>query len=254
MNWWTLGFQTVNFLILVWLLQHFLYEPVREIMQRRKGEVDRAYQQAAAAKAEADAARKESDAKLADAAKAAARMLDESKEASIRERNTIVEQARADAENITAAARERIAHEREEAALQLRDRIARLGVEVATALVRQSVSNNGTTPVLAENALRMLEEMPRAQRQRMAADLGSNSTLELASAAPLSAALAESCTKRIAAAFERDVPIQFTQDSDLIAGVELRLPHAVVNCSWKHTLAQVLKTLLDHDGDAARQA
>ena len=43
MNWWTLGFQAANFLVLVWLLQHFLYQPVMEIMERRKGEVDRAY-------------------------------------------------------------------------------------------------------------------------------------------------------------------------------------------------------------------
>lgn len=254
MNWWTLGFQTVNFLILVWLLQHFLYQPVREIMQRRKGEIDRAYEKAAAAQAAADSARKEFEATRADAAKAAAKMIDEAKEASTREHNTIVEQARADAENISKAARERIAREREEAERELRQRIASLGVKVAAALLRQSVSADGATPALTEHALRMLEQMPREERQRMAADLAVNSTLEIASAAPLSAGQAESCAKRIAAAFEREVPIQFTQDPDLIAGVELRLPHAVVNCSWKQSLAQALNSLLENGGDAARHA
>jgi F-type H+-transporting ATPase subunit b len=252
MNWWTLGFQTVNFLVLVWLLQHFLYLPVREIMARRKGEIDRAYAKAAAGEAAAESARREFETMRADAAKAAAKMIDEAKEASTRERNTILAQARADAENVATAARERIAREREEAGRQLRERIARLGVEVAAALVRQSVSNNGATPLLADRALRMLEEMPPEERQRMAADLGASSTLELASAAPLSDAQVESCTRRIAAAFGHEVPIEFIQDADLIAGVELRLPHAVVNCSWKQSLAQALKTLLDSDGDTAR--
>jgi len=253
MNWWTLGFQTVNFLILVWLLQHFLYKPVLEIMQRRKGEVDRAYEKAAAAQAAADSARKEFEAMRADAAKAAAKMMDEAKEASTRERNAIVDQARADAENVTAAARERIARERGEAERHLRERVARLGVEIADALLRQSVSN-GATPILADRALRMLEETPREERERMAADLGANSHLELASAAPLSSTEVESCTKRIAAALGREVAIRFTQDPGLIAGVELRLPHSVLNCSWQQSLAQAMEKLLNSDGNTARPA
>lgn len=253
MNWWTLGFQTVNFLILVWLLQHFLYQPVLEIMQRRKGEVERAYEKAAVAQTAADSARKEFETMRADAAKAAAKMMDEAKEASTRERNAMVDQARADAENVTTAARERIAREREEAERHLRERVARLGVEVADALLRQSVAN-GATPILADRALRMLEEMPREERERMVADLGASPDLELASAAPLSLTEVESCTKRIAAALGREVPIRFTQDPGLIAGVELRLPHSVLNCSWRQSLAQIMEALLNSDGNAARQA
>ena len=49
MDWRTLAFQAVNFLVLVWLLQHFLYQPVMEIMERRKSEVDQAYADGAAA-------------------------------------------------------------------------------------------------------------------------------------------------------------------------------------------------------------
>jgi F-type H+-transporting ATPase subunit b len=251
MNWWTLGFQTVNFLILVWLLQHFLYQPVLEIMQRRKGEIDRAYEKAASAQAAADSARKQYESMRAEAVKAAAKILDDAREAAVRERNALVQQARDDAGNVAAAARDRIAHERETAEGQLRDKIARLGVEVAAALLRQSTAD-GATPPLAEHALHMLEAMPREQRQRMAADLDS-SALEIASAAPLQPAQVDSYRKRIAAAFERELPIEFTQDPDLIAGVELRLPHSVVGCTWKQSLDQALKALLASDGNAARQ-
>src|SRR5690242_9226344 len=125
MDWWTLAFQAINFLILAWLLAHFLYRPVMEIMARRKGEIERAYADVAAAKAAADSVRAEYEVARADAAKAAARMMDEAKEAAARERNAIVDQARADAENIAAAARNRIAREREGVERQLRERIAR---------------------------------------------------------------------------------------------------------------------------------
>lgn len=254
MNWWTLGFQAANFLVLVWLLQHFLYQPVMEIMQRRKGEVDRAYAQAAAAQAAADSARTEFEGMRANAAKDAAKMMDEAKEAALRERNAMMDQARADAENIGAAARQRIVREREAAERQLRDRIARLGVEVAAALLRQSVSDDGATPLLADRAMRMLEAMPPEERARMAADLGANSALEVASAGPLSSTETETLRKRIGGALGREVSIGFIQDPGLIAGVELRLPHSVVNCSWQRSLEQALKTLLDNDGNAARQS
>ena len=108
--------------------------------------------EAAAAKAAADSARTEFEGMRADAAKDAAKMMDEAKEAALRERNAMMDQARADAENIAAAARERIVREREAAERQLRDRIARLGVEVAAALLRQSVSDDGATPLLADRA------------------------------------------------------------------------------------------------------
>jgi F-type H+-transporting ATPase subunit b len=251
MDWWTLAFQAANFLVLVWLLQHFLYQPVMEIMEQRKGEVDRAYAEAAATKSAAETARAEYEKMRTEAAKEAARMMDEAQEAASRERATIVDQARADAENVAAAARQRIGREREAVEGQLRERIARLGMEVAAALLRQSVPGDGVTPALADRALRMLEEMPREERERLASDLEQNSVLEFASAAPLAPQLAGECRKRIAAALGREIAIHFAQEADLIAGVELRLPHSVVNCSWKQSLAEALKALLDSDGNAA---
>ncbi len=34
-DWWTLGFQTVNILVLVWLLQHFFWRPVAAMIALR---------------------------------------------------------------------------------------------------------------------------------------------------------------------------------------------------------------------------
>ena len=70
---------------------------------------------------------------------------------------------------------------------QLRDRIARLGVEVAAVLLRQSVSD----PMARRRCWPIgrcgcLKKCRREERARMAADLGQNSVLEVASAAALS--------------------------------------------------------------------
>ena len=57
-SWWTLALQAVNFLVLVWLLQRFLYKPVRDILEKRKALATQALDAAAKAKSEAEAERK----------------------------------------------------------------------------------------------------------------------------------------------------------------------------------------------------
>ena len=43
LDWWTIGLQTINFSILVWLLHRFLYKPVLTMIDARKAEVRRQF-------------------------------------------------------------------------------------------------------------------------------------------------------------------------------------------------------------------
>jgi F-type H+-transporting ATPase subunit b len=54
-DWWTLALQTVNFLILVWLLHRFLYKPVLGIVDARRAEIDAQYADARKVEAKAQA-------------------------------------------------------------------------------------------------------------------------------------------------------------------------------------------------------
>lgn len=62
-NWFTVAAQVVNFLILVWLLQRFLYGPIVAAMDRREQRIgerlQEAHRKSAAAAAEADAYRRQ---------------------------------------------------------------------------------------------------------------------------------------------------------------------------------------------------
>ena len=55
LDWWTIGLQTVNFAVLVWLLHRFLYKPVLGIIDARKAELQRQYDDARATKDKATA-------------------------------------------------------------------------------------------------------------------------------------------------------------------------------------------------------
>ena len=56
-DWWTLALQAVNFLVLVWLLQRFLYRPVLAIIARRQQLTESVIAEADTAKAAAEALR-----------------------------------------------------------------------------------------------------------------------------------------------------------------------------------------------------
>src|ERR1035441_4382574 len=52
-DWFTIGAQALNFLILVWLLKHFLYKPILNAIDAREKRIAKELADAAAKKAEA---------------------------------------------------------------------------------------------------------------------------------------------------------------------------------------------------------
>ena len=64
-DWWTLGLQTVNVLILVWILSRFLFRPVVAILEERRATAARLLDDAKTTKAQATAAREAAEAEAA---------------------------------------------------------------------------------------------------------------------------------------------------------------------------------------------
>src|ERR1700685_960422 len=87
-DWWTLGIQTVNVAVLVWLLQRFFWRPVAAMIEQRRDATRRVMAEGEAAKAQATAAVGEIAATKAGFAK---------------EREAILAAAHADAETTRAA-------------------------------------------------------------------------------------------------------------------------------------------------------
>ena len=58
-DWWTLGLQTVNAVVLIWLLAHFLFRPVADAIAGRQKAAGQLLADAKAAKAAAEGERDE---------------------------------------------------------------------------------------------------------------------------------------------------------------------------------------------------
>src|SRR5210317_1032300 len=114
-DWWTLGLQTINFLVVIWLLSRFLYRPIRKIIEEREA-ADKAASDAAAQKlADAEEIRRTYKKKTAQFAEDRAAQDAAFHKALEEDRAKSLEETRREATALLEDAQARIAREEEQA-------------------------------------------------------------------------------------------------------------------------------------------
>jgi len=249
-DWWTLGLQAVNFLVLVWLLKRFLFQPVRQVIERRE-----ALSAESASKLEEDrqaalAAQADYAAKAADLAKARLKLREEVLGETARDRERIVANARAEASEISDAARSAVAEERQRAVADLKVEIAGLAGDMAAKLLAKAAPDIDDTAFLQQLEAK-LAGLGQAELERMrkadAADSAGSHGAAVVTARPLAEEAREQWRRRIAGALGAEVEIGFGTDPDLIAGAELHFGNATVKAAWAAELEQA-KAAVNGDG------
>jgi len=66
LNWSTFFLEIINFLVLVWLLKHFLYEPVKKVVAERRASIEAQLNEAKATQEEAEALHHQYENRIAD--------------------------------------------------------------------------------------------------------------------------------------------------------------------------------------------
>ena len=136
---WKLGFQVANFLILLYLLNRFLFKPVLSRLDERSSKISKGLEDAEAAARDREQAKAEREAAVDEARKEAQAMIARANKIAEDSRNEIVAEARAEAEKVTARARDEIVAEKEKAMAELRATVADLALEAAGKLVRSEM-------------------------------------------------------------------------------------------------------------------
>jgi F-type H+-transporting ATPase subunit b len=107
-----LGFQIVNFLILLFLLNRFLFKPVLRRIDERNSQLSQGLEDAAAAARDRELARAEREAALAEARKESEALVQRAAKTAEATSAEILATARESAEQLTARAREEIEAEK----------------------------------------------------------------------------------------------------------------------------------------------
>ena len=247
-DWWTLALQTVNFVILVWLLHRFLYKPVLRAIDARRGEIEKEYAAAEAAKATA----KDQLASIAAERAGIAAERDEMVKAATAQAEDAAKARRARAEREAAelldGARKTLAAEREQALAEAQRAALDLGADFARRLLDEM-----PLPLRAEAWLERIEHhltaLPKAELAALAGASADGAALTVVTAASLPAETAEAWRTRLHRLLSNRMTIAFDVDPGLVAGAELHFPGAIYRLSWKSALA-ALRAEADGHGDA----
>jgi len=132
---WKLGFQIVNFLLLLYLLNRFLFKRVLRLLDERQTRISQGLEDAETAARDRELARAEREAALAEARREAEAMVQRAAKTAEATSAEILAEAKASAEQITAQAREEIAAEKDRALAEIRGEVADLALEAAGKLI-----------------------------------------------------------------------------------------------------------------------
>ena len=241
-DWSTLALQTINVLILVWILAHFLFRPLRAIIAQRQAKIDTILAEAVAARkqgAEAEAAAKKERADMeaqreqllataqGDAAKEKVRLLD----AAAKEAAALRMEAQ------SATARERSAMEE-----ALIARIKDLAVEITRRLLSR-ISPDADLNGFVIGLRAQFDKLPAQTRAAFASGPGQEAAIEIVTAAPLSAEMGVRVRQALEQIFGIGRPFAFRADPALIAGIEVHARTASLRNSLRDNLDRIVKEL-----------
>lgn len=132
---WKLAFQIINFLVLLYLLNRFLFKPALRRIDERQNKLSQGLEDAAAAARDRELARAEREAALAEARQESDALVQRAAKTAEATSAEILAEARAAAEQLVTRAREEIAAEKERALAEIRGEVADLALEAAGKLV-----------------------------------------------------------------------------------------------------------------------
>lgn len=220
-DWTTFALEIINFLVLVWLLQRFLYKPVTPALAQRQAGIEKTLTDARAIRSEAEALKKQYENRMAEWEQEKAQALQQLRQQMEVERTRLLAalQASLDEErNKLRAVEQRRAieqrqHLEEEARIEGGRFVARLLSRLASAELEERIRRL------------LLEDLPQLPDRELHALRAANQTGEakITSAYPLDEAQRADLTEAIGRLAGQAVACEFGQDSDLVAGLRISI-------------------------------
>jgi F-type H+-transporting ATPase subunit b len=234
-DWWTLGLQTINVVVLIWLLQRFFWRPVAKIIAERRALADKTLADAKAQSAKVGTGLADIAKTRAGFASERAVILADAHSEAEKAKAALIDRASRDAEGLEVAAKTRIEAEREAEAKDWGRRSNDLGIDIARRLAGR-LDGSAVRTVFLDWLVTAIAALPDTVRQ---AALLQGMPFEAVSATPLNAADQSHASELIGKAFGGNPTIHYSTDPALIAGLELRGSHLIVGNSWQADLAKI---------------
>ncbi|MDD2737666.1 MAG: F0F1 ATP synthase subunit delta [Methylomonas lenta] len=220
-DWFTVGAQALNFLILVWLMKRFLYQPILHAIDEREKRIAAELSDADTKRAQAQKERDEFQRKNEVFDQQRTALFSQAKIDVAAERQRLLDEARQAADSLSAKRQESLRNEVHHLNLVIRRRTQ----QEVFAIARQTLTDLATTSLeesLCEVFTRRLQEMDAETKQGLAEALKTALAPSLVrSAFELSAEQRALIQNALNETFSAEVNIRFETTPDLISGIEL---------------------------------
>jgi F-type H+-transporting ATPase subunit b len=253
-DWFTVGAQIVNFLILVGLLKHFLYKPILEAIDAREKRIAAELADADAKKAEAEKERTDFEDKnnVFDGQRSA--LLGKATNEANIERERLIGQAKKEAEGLRANQADALRGDQ----IRLGSEITLLAEKEVFAIARKALTDLATVSLeerIGEVFTRRLQELdPKAKKLLGTALMNSSQPALVRSAFDLPPDQRAAIQNALNETFSAVVRIKFEDSQDAICGIELTANGQKVGwsiSSYLTGLSNKVSNLVDAQSTAA---
>ena len=244
-DWFTVGAQALNFLVLVWLLKRFLYKPILAAIDARESRVAAELADADRRKAEAKAERDTFQAKNEAFDRERAALLGKAVQEAAAERQRLFGEAREAADALAAKRQEALHSDAQALAVALRRRTQ----HEVFAIARKALADLATTSLeerAGEVFIRRLREMDGPAKTRLGEALETSAVPAIVrSAFDLPADQRAAIQTAINETFSADIHLQFETAADVVGGIELSANGQKVAWSITQYLASLEQSVND---------
>jgi len=254
-DWFTVIAQAVNFLILVWLMKRFLYQPILKALDAREQRIATELADADTKKAEALAEREEFKRKNDEFDSQRSGLLSKATNDAAAEHSRLLDEVRNDAEGLRGKLNDKLSNEFR----NLHDEIGRRTQAEVFAIARKTLAELSGVSLeqrMVEVFVQRLRELNDSERSKLAA-IAAQEVVTVRSAFEMPQPLKTMIEETIKAALGSENPAHFEIVPNLIGGIELILHGRKVAWSISDHLASLEKELAAllkaerHEGESA---
>ncbi|MCC5909653.1 MAG: F0F1 ATP synthase subunit B [Clostridiaceae bacterium] len=158
---WTFVFTIVNFLIIFYVLRHYLFRPVTEFMENRTKGIETSIEEAERKNKEAETLKEQYEEKLMSIKKERETIINEATKRAKTQSDEIIKSAKGEATKIIERGRQDIERERQKTVNELKDQISTLAIMAATKVVEEEMDQKAHEKMIQQ----FIEEVGETQWQ-----------------------------------------------------------------------------------------
>jgi F-type H+-transporting ATPase subunit b len=244
-DWFTVGAQALNFLILVYLMKRFLYKPILRAIDEREKKVAAELAGASASKADAEKGRDDFACKQKEFEEQRTTLMTRATEDAKAERGRLLDEARSAADALTEKRRVSLAAEAD----HLNGQISGRARQEVFAIARKALTDLASASLeqsMVDVFDRRLRGMDAETKNRLdTAIKTSRDPALICTVFPLAQEQRDALQKTVNETFSAAVPLRFDTAPDLVGGIELSVGGQQLAWTISHYLLSVEKGVTD---------